>query len=354
MYNEELEKLIEAALADGELNEKEKQILFKKAQTLGIDLDEFEMVLDSRIYKKNQQKSSAVSTSAPKSDKFGDVRKCPSCGAILQSFQTRCPECGHEFSNFTAVKSAQSLFDMLQAAELRKSEQLAKQNEEKQRRLDELSARQHSESGMVKVFGGKSRKERIEEERKDLIRELDNAYHSLEKKFDQEKANIIRSFPVPNSKEDLLELLAMATSSSYDNDGVIGYEEEVWIQKTDQIYQKIVVCSETDPSLLETATNMIIPLMGRLPKRYRHFTKIPEKVRSSVDANLETENRRKKKLLIDIIKKYGLWGGPCLIIGIIFLFIATGAFTFILSVILIVASIIAFSLGKKEWQNMNI
>ena len=31
MYNEQLEKLIDYALADGELTEKEKQVLFKKA-----------------------------------------------------------------------------------------------------------------------------------------------------------------------------------------------------------------------------------------------------------------------------------------------------------------------------------
>ena len=30
MYNEQLEKLIDYALADGELTEKEKQVLFKK------------------------------------------------------------------------------------------------------------------------------------------------------------------------------------------------------------------------------------------------------------------------------------------------------------------------------------
>ena len=45
MYSEELENLIEAALADGELTEKEKQILFKKAQGYGIDLDEFVRII---------------------------------------------------------------------------------------------------------------------------------------------------------------------------------------------------------------------------------------------------------------------------------------------------------------------
>ena len=52
MYNEQIEALISAALADGMLTEKEKQVLFKKAQTQGIDLDEFEMVLEARLYEK--------------------------------------------------------------------------------------------------------------------------------------------------------------------------------------------------------------------------------------------------------------------------------------------------------------
>lgn len=53
MYDKKLEQLIDAALADGELTQKEKQVLFKKAQEMGIDLDEFEMVLDARLVKKN-------------------------------------------------------------------------------------------------------------------------------------------------------------------------------------------------------------------------------------------------------------------------------------------------------------
>ena len=99
------------ALMDGELTEKEKQILFKKAEKFGVDLDEFEMVLDAKLYEKtksvNQEKQI---TSAPKSDKFGDVKKCPSCGAIVQSLQTICSDCGHEFRNIDSVNSIRDFF----------------------------------------------------------------------------------------------------------------------------------------------------------------------------------------------------------------------------------------------------
>lgn len=55
MYNEKLEALITAALADGVLTDKEKQILFKKAEAMGIDLDEFELVLDGRLAKRKKE-----------------------------------------------------------------------------------------------------------------------------------------------------------------------------------------------------------------------------------------------------------------------------------------------------------
>lgn len=55
-YDPKLEKLIDFALADGELTEKERQVLYAKAMGMGIDLDEFEMVLEAKLYeKKNKQ-----------------------------------------------------------------------------------------------------------------------------------------------------------------------------------------------------------------------------------------------------------------------------------------------------------
>ena len=55
LYDAQLEKLIDLALMDGVLTDKERQILIKKATQLGIDPDEFEMVLDARLYAKKQE-----------------------------------------------------------------------------------------------------------------------------------------------------------------------------------------------------------------------------------------------------------------------------------------------------------
>ncbi len=129
MYNEKIEMLINAALADGELTEKEKQILFKKAEAEGIDLDEFEMVLDARLVelkKREAQQSkeqeialakakaaAQAQPAAPKSNKMGDIKKCPACGAMVSGYQVKCPECGYEFTGVGANSSAERLFNLM-------------------------------------------------------------------------------------------------------------------------------------------------------------------------------------------------------------------------------------------------
>lgn len=54
LYSQQLEQLIEFALLDNVLTEQEKQVLFKKAASEGIDLSEFEMVLQAKLFEKQK------------------------------------------------------------------------------------------------------------------------------------------------------------------------------------------------------------------------------------------------------------------------------------------------------------
>lgn len=109
MYDEKIEALIKAALADGVLTEKEKQVLFKRAQEAGIDLDEFEMVLDARLVELQKEEKEKAEKSAPKSNKYGDVRKCPTCGSLVPALATSCPDCGYEFAGIESNLSSKEL-----------------------------------------------------------------------------------------------------------------------------------------------------------------------------------------------------------------------------------------------------
>ena len=179
MYSEKLEKLIEMALMDGELTDKEKQILSKNAESMGVDLDEFEMVLEARLFEKQksmEDDNPKTSEVAPKSDKLGDVKKCPACGAYVDSFQTRCQDCGHEFRNIANAHIVDDLMRKLQEAE-----QLAFNSKPK---IDFL--------GSIQRF-------------------TDAESYNKGKAMDA-KSKVISTFPVPNTKEDFLEILSLALS----------------------------------------------------------------------------------------------------------------------------------------------
>lgn len=64
----EIEKLIDYAIADGQITEKERNVILKKAAELGVDTDEVEMVLDGKLHQ--------LEASKPKQkEKVGDAEK---------------------------------------------------------------------------------------------------------------------------------------------------------------------------------------------------------------------------------------------------------------------------------------
>lgn len=143
--HKDLEKLIDFALADGVLTEREKQVLYKKATELDVDLNELEMVVEAKLHLRQSEKYKIMPPSTypkAKSEKYGDVKKCPSCGSELNSYSTSCKDCGYEFRNIGANYSLQKLSDSLNNA-----------------------------------------------------------------KYESDKESLINNFPIPNTKEDILELL---------------------------------------------------------------------------------------------------------------------------------------------------
>jgi hypothetical protein len=90
--NPEIEKLIDLAIADGQITEKERNVILKKAIELGADADEAEMILDGKLHQ--------LEASKPKQkEKVGNIKTCPACGAAVKSLSLSCEDCGHEFTN---------------------------------------------------------------------------------------------------------------------------------------------------------------------------------------------------------------------------------------------------------------
>ena len=88
--NPEIEKLIDLALSDGKITDKERSVILKKAEKLGEDPDEVEMILDRRLSESKKLKTK---------EKVGNIKVCPSCGESVKSFQLNCSGCGHELNS---------------------------------------------------------------------------------------------------------------------------------------------------------------------------------------------------------------------------------------------------------------
>ena len=210
MYNEQLEQLIDAALTDGVLTEKEKQVLFKKASALGIDLDEFEMVLDARLLV-NQRENKAKDTAAPKSNKLGDVKKCPSCGAIVNAYLGACPECGYAFDGLDANSASKNLTDKLEKIAAEWDAKIAAEKKADKHDFDH-----------------------------------DNFMWELSNDKEQALADAIRTTTIPNTKADLFEFLTM-TQASFLSPSTPYWSAEAYMAKYNEALLKAKSLFANDP-----------------------------------------------------------------------------------------------------------
>lgn len=255
MYNEQIESLINLALADGELTEKEKQILFKKAESTGIDLDEFEMVLDAKLFEKQQTlKSAAPIVTTPKSDKFGDVKKCPACGAIVQSFATKCSDCSTEFRNIEASQNITKFFEKLDELESNRKEN-AYDNQKQESGI--------SVGTLIKwwIFWW------ILIPLKLITYLINKSKPSKWSTTDSRKEEMIMNFPVPNSREEIIEFITLSVSKIQTISIIKRFDEEgkyitkwnsIWKKKAEQVFTKAKLSMTDDKATIQSIEQMLI------------------------------------------------------------------------------------------------
>lgn len=101
LYPKEILLLFKEFLADGVLTSKERIVILNKAESLGINRDEFDLYLDSQVHKLEQ-----VSNSEERKKKG---KSCPFCGASIPQLTDKCPECGQ----FITPEATEELEDIL-------------------------------------------------------------------------------------------------------------------------------------------------------------------------------------------------------------------------------------------------
>ncbi len=170
---ETMKTFIQTAIADGELEQKEIDFLRRKASETGDDPDEVEMTAKAEMamFRKFSEK---------KSDKHGDAKKCPACGALIASMAWKCPECDYEFSSVGANASVKELFDRIYEIESQRKEVIGK----------------GPTSNPLAAYG----------------RQMSSVLTGGERMSNEDKriTFLIQNFPVPNSKADIIEFLMTA------------------------------------------------------------------------------------------------------------------------------------------------
>lgn len=148
----------------------------------------------------------------------GKLYKCPNCGEVLKSFELNCPTCGYELRGAKAASAVKEFALKLEAIESRREYE-----------------KPHG------LFSAAEAKQRVS-------------------KTDEQKISLIKSFSIPNTKEDMLEFMILATSSmnmrTYDsaNTDISKSEKEVnaaWFSKVQQVYEKAKRAYSADSTFME-------------------------------------------------------------------------------------------------------
>lgn len=181
----EIEKLIDFAIADGQITEKERNVILKKANELGVETDEVEMVLDGKLHQ--------IEANKPKDKvKVGNISICPACGATVKSMVISCSACGHEFSNTNSNKSISKLLNELN-------------NLKKEREEDDWD-------------------------------------------LERRKADLINHTPIPINREDLIEFLSICCSQADVDFMAGGTIPSAWANKGNEALLKAKIAFNDDPT----------------------------------------------------------------------------------------------------------
>lgn len=146
----------------------------------------------------------------------GKIHKCPSCGEGLKAFDIKCPSCGFEIRDRNSSSSLREFYLKLEKIESGREKKKATSIFAQSLTGDNLS------------------------------------------KTDEQKISLIRSFIIPNTKEDLYEFLILSKSNIeidlYENTQLKTARlavSDAWKAKFEQAYQKAKLLFKNDERMIE-------------------------------------------------------------------------------------------------------
>ena len=143
--------------------------------------------------------------------------KCPECGEPIPSFSAACPLCGYELRGSKATSSVVEL----------------------SQKLDEIERNRPRQDKKKRLFK--------------------NPNQEAVTPTDERKVTLIHSFPIPNTKEDLVEFLILAASNVDPRDFAETHQStasqkaltDAWYSKMNQAYAKASIALGDDPAFIQ-------------------------------------------------------------------------------------------------------
>lgn len=156
---EELDSLIQEYLTDGVITAKERQVLLRKAEKLGLDVDEIDLYIDAQQQKVDQQTDAAVRKQRGQS--------CPYCGGSVAQLTDKCPHCGQHIT----VQASDDLKEIIENLENALVDLKDSKNFERNKALTERYVRK------AKMYYSNNPKIKI------LVEEINKEVEDTEKKY---------------------------------------------------------------------------------------------------------------------------------------------------------------------------
>lgn len=133
MFSERLERLIEAALQDGQLTEQEKAAIIKRAEAEGEDINEVDIYIQSLQQKRQQEfnekaqqaateemvaqkkarEAKIAAAAEEEKERAKLLRKCPACGTPIPATTNVCPNCGHIVESSDITNEISNLIQLI-------------------------------------------------------------------------------------------------------------------------------------------------------------------------------------------------------------------------------------------------
>jgi RNA polymerase subunit RPABC4/transcription elongation factor Spt4 len=209
----------------------------------------------------------AVPAPKPATEKVGGIRKCPACGAEVPGMTAVCPSCGHEFSNVQVSSGVKDFFDKIAESDAKAQTNPATNKAAGKGNIiffivfililailsPILPAFMDFDTGVILM--GEA-----------LIAVIVGVALFAKKvsfsESENRKKSLIEMFPIPNTKEDLLEFLVLASSQIVPAHGFTHSARKqqewnrIWAVKCRQVYAKADVALAGNAQSLSTVKNI--------------------------------------------------------------------------------------------------